>query len=124
MKKEMKYWIVLAVMVVLGGVYFLNIDNGMIYLEAVMAAGSEFIATHRELLDRFCNTGLLVIAVAIVITLVKDFFVFMYESLQDEDSVVFIILFVIACIVTFIPFQVYKVCRRAVRKSKQRKSRG
>ena len=52
MKKEMKYWIILAVMVVLGGVYFLNIDNGMIYLEAVMAAGSEFIAAHRELLDK------------------------------------------------------------------------
>lgn len=122
--KEMKYWVVLTVSVILGGAYLLNIDNCMIYLEAVLAAGSEFIATHRELLDRFCNTGLLVIAVAIVITLVKDFFVFMYESLQDEDSVVFIILFVIACIVTFIPFQVYKVCRRAVRKSKQRKSRG
>lgn len=127
-KSEMKNMIVFAGMIIFGVVYMLNLDKGMIILESMFNIVGGFMATHRELLDKIADMALAAVAVALVITVLKDLVVFIYESMQDEDSLISIMIFTIAVVVTYIPFMVYKFGRRAIKamkKSKQRtKSRG
>ena len=126
-RNEMMNMMVLVGVIILGAVYLVNIEKNMIILESMLNTAGSFIAEHREMLDRIANMALVAVPIILVVTLLKDLVVFLYEGLQDEDSIVFIVLFAVTCIVTYIPFQVYKVCRRVMRKakkSKQRKSRG
>ncbi len=129
MKRELKNMMVFVGMIIFGAVYMLNIDKGMLVLESMFNIVGGFMAAHRELLDKIADMALSAVAVALVITTAKEIFVYVYESMQDEDSIIYIFLFSIVVVVSYVPFMVYKYVRRAIKamkkKSRQRtKSRG
>ena len=110
-RNNMEVAMLIATMIVVC-VAVANTDNMLPVLDKVLMAAGAWMETNRLFLDGLCDVMLIAIVVGMILLVLKDIVLWIWEELHDEDSTVFNMLLWFTVVVCYMPLRAYKAIRR------------